>query len=954
MTAPRYIEESFPIVQLNPLSARERNWFKPIYKMHKWFARRSSSIFRAILLAAALPARGEDGEPIDLMEEFYKGHADDPRLRRPDGKPLKVLDPFMGGGTTVVEALRLGFEVVGIDYNPIAWFIVKGMTAPVDLDELDAAYERVAAKVKDKLLDMYRTRCPVTGDEADIIYAFWVKQGICVDPTCKGVTDLFKGYVVGRIQGDLGVWYFPDIECRNCGVSFDWENERCTITAGGAQILGKMPAGKKSSRDQMFAFGLPEDGVACPSCDAKLTLSDLPYKPKRKKKKVLVQVLVDPSTGDFFEVRGELPDEVVAPKSGHAFEPKKGPAARGKFHCVSCGRIQAIVESAQANGRPLPFKYYGFYAHAPHASRDAKAKARAAKLGLPTNNDKWFAAITAYDLAKIDTAEEELRARWEELPLPTQEIPEGRNFRDLRRQAYLKWTDLYGPRQLFGTALLLEAIAGATGESRDALLGAFQSFVDYATRLCRFNILGNKVESTTSAHDYRNPTAVAEVNLWGTGPGRGTYSNYVAKYLDGLASRDVSFAKSGAERPHSMWHVDLRQCSATSLDIVDGDVDVVVTDPPYAGAVQYAEMSDLSYTWLTRVLQRDYSEFAPEVTLKSQEIIEDNRSKHPAWYFEQLTEAWRECRRVLKDDGLLVFTFHHKEGDRWTGLLKSLFDAGFYLVAAYPTHSEALNSIVIQATKGITYDIIHVCRKREKEVTTIPWTLLRKRVQKEARELLAQIEKSGDPLPSPDVWMILLGKSLHLFSQHYGKVLDHDGSALTLEDAMARLRVLVREVRGESLPLPGALEDVDGLTKVYLLHVAGKDKGWTRDGLHKELRGYAHGPDDLKSASLIRSDPHDKYRWVPVAPLGRGEELENRRHHDLVDRMHQLLAKADRGEDVEAVLRTYGGRSLIAEGLRYLAKRDTSVRDLAKLICRVIDDLGGEDEATNQPQLGLF
>lgn len=40
MTKPRYIEGSFPIVQLNPLSQRERNAFKPIYKMHKWFARR--------------------------------------------------------------------------------------------------------------------------------------------------------------------------------------------------------------------------------------------------------------------------------------------------------------------------------------------------------------------------------------------------------------------------------------------------------------------------------------------------------------------------------------------------------------------------------------------------------------------------------------------------------------------------------------------------------------------------------------------------------------------------------------------------------------------------------------------------------------------------------------------------------------------------------------------------
>ena len=944
MTTPRYIEESFPIVQLNPLSARERNAFKPIYKMHKWFARRSSSIFRAILLAAALPARDDDGKPIDLMEEFYKGHADDPRFRRPDGKPLKVLDPFMGGGTTVVEALRLGFEVVGIDYNPIAWFIVKGMTTPVDLNELDTAYERVAANVKDKLLDMYRTRCPVTSDAADIIYAFWVKQGICVDPTCKGITDLFKSYEVARKRGDATIRYY-EARCPSCKAEFDWETNRCTITAGGRQIDGQNGvAGKKRPAGTRFAFGLEAEGVACPECEGRVDLTSFDRKPKPKTKKVALHVLIDPSTGDFFEVRGEIPDEAVAPESGHAFQPKKGPAARGKYHCRACGRLQAIVASAQAHGEPLPFKYYGFYAHTPHSSRDAKAKARAAKLGLPTNNDKWFAPVADDDLARVEAAEKELGERWNELPLPTQEIYDGYNTNRLVIHQYKRWSDAYGARHLLAlSALLVELIREADRDQRNLLLGAFQSCLDSTSHLTSYHHSRNMLREVTAAHDYRNPTTAAEVSIWGTGQGTGSFVNRVAIMRRAVESFEEMVGTA-----------TLLLGSATDSPGADGDYDLVVTDPPYAGSVQYGEMSDWFHVWLQRVLAEEYEPFASEVALKSREIIENGADKDSSWYFEQLTDAWRECHRVLKDDGLLVFTFHHREGDRWTGLLKALFDAGFYLIAAYPTHSEALNSIVIQATKGITYDIIHVCRKREKEVTTIPWTLLRKRVQKEARELLAQIEKSGDPLPSPDVWMILLGKALHLFSQHYGKVLDHDGSALTLEDAMARLRVLVREVRGESLPLPGALEDVDGLTKVYLLHVAGKDKGWKRDDLHKELRGYAHGPGNLKSAGLIRPDPNDKHRWVPVAPLGRGEELENRRHHDLVDRMHQLLAKADRGEDVEAVLRTYGGRSLIAEGLRYLAKRDTSVRDLAKLICRVIDDLGGEDETANQPQLALF
>jgi adenine-specific DNA methylase len=104
----RAIEESFPIVEINRLAVPERNAFKPIYQMHKWFARRASCVFRAILLGAMKPAG------TDIMNEFYKDHTHDP-----DTNGVRILDPFMGGGTTVVEALRLGCHVTGIDLNPV-------------------------------------------------------------------------------------------------------------------------------------------------------------------------------------------------------------------------------------------------------------------------------------------------------------------------------------------------------------------------------------------------------------------------------------------------------------------------------------------------------------------------------------------------------------------------------------------------------------------------------------------------------------------------------------------------------------------------------------------------------------------------------------------------------------------------------------------------------------------
>jgi adenine-specific DNA methylase len=230
----RAIEESFPIVEINRLAVPERNSFKPIYMMHKWFARRASCVFRGILLGALKPAG------TDIMAEFYKDHRADP-----DTQGKVIIDPFMGGGTTVVEALRLGCKVVGIDLNPVAWFVVKTQVEPVDLPSLDAAFARLVNRhvawsgkpLRETLLDLYRTEAPWTLPAADtpalgasdVIYTYWVKSAPCTSPTCKKTVPLFGDYVVAGKSPT--VRYHPDCTCPRCHKQFDWEIEPAALVA---------------------------------------------------------------------------------------------------------------------------------------------------------------------------------------------------------------------------------------------------------------------------------------------------------------------------------------------------------------------------------------------------------------------------------------------------------------------------------------------------------------------------------------------------------------------------------------------------------------------------------------------------------------------------------------------------------------------------------------------------
>jgi hypothetical protein len=145
------LEVDFPIVPINEIAQIEGNAGKPIYQMSKWWARRRSSVFRSMLLSAATKAPPENESASGLIwKAYYGNHQKNEAFRK-----LKVADIFMGGGTTLVEGSRLGFELFGCDLNPVAWFVVKNELTPVDLDELKRLLAEIEAEVKPSLMPYF-------------------------------------------------------------------------------------------------------------------------------------------------------------------------------------------------------------------------------------------------------------------------------------------------------------------------------------------------------------------------------------------------------------------------------------------------------------------------------------------------------------------------------------------------------------------------------------------------------------------------------------------------------------------------------------------------------------------------------------------------------------------------------------------------------------------------------
>lgn len=177
------LETAFPLLEVSQVAEHE-SWRKeinrPLYHIHKWWATRLGSVFRAITLAALSPP-GQGQWP-----DFYRQHSFTDKV---------VLDPFMGSGTTLGEALKLSAKAVGCDINPVSSFLVRQAMTPVPEDQLRAAFSALEEEVAPQIRRYYQTRDPETGAMIPTMYGFWVKM---LDTPCGEEVPLFARYVFSQ------------------------------------------------------------------------------------------------------------------------------------------------------------------------------------------------------------------------------------------------------------------------------------------------------------------------------------------------------------------------------------------------------------------------------------------------------------------------------------------------------------------------------------------------------------------------------------------------------------------------------------------------------------------------------------------------------------------------------------------------------------------------------------
>jgi putative DNA methylase len=288
------------------------------------------------------------------------------------------------------------------------------------------------------------------------------------------------------------------------------------------------------------------------------------------------------------------------------------------------------------------------------------------------------------------------------------------------------------------------------------------------------------------AHHILKPERVPlEANLWGTAKSSGSFLTM----FEGRVRRALDYADDPFElrvrrggKPEKVFGLSEKIGSPVAenyLDFEDGapvylscgdsgatdiptcSVDVVLTDPPFFDNVHYSQLADFFHVWQRHILGETGNRIA--ATTRSDREVQNAKAED---FTDRLSAVWLETHRVLKDDGLLAFTYHHSRAEGWRCVLQALLQAGFGITAVHPIKAEMSVAMPKRlAREPIDLDVIVVCRKRSR-LETLSWSGdVWGTVGPPATEQVERLRNAGRKLSRNDVRVIVMAQLLRHLSR---------------------------------------------------------------------------------------------------------------------------------------------------------------------------------------------
>jgi DNA modification methylase len=269
----------------------------------------------------------------------------------------------------------------------------------------------------------------------------------------------------------------------------------------------------------------------------------------------------------------------------------------------------------------------------------------------------------------------------ENLWYPKDRFPDGINTRQPIAAGITSVDKAYTPRALHAMALLWKvASAWPEEDVRDKLLFTVTSL-------------------------YQRVTVFSEFRFWG---GSGNTANYNVPAIMNEQNVFVTFERKAhtiswyfREAAEMSRQVEVSTQSACCLgQLPNRSVDYIFTDPPFGANINYSEMNFLWESWL-----------GAKTDTREEAIVNKVQGKDYGGYQRLLCGAFREMRRVLKDDAWLTVVFHNSSEKAWSAIQTSLDEAGFSIEGTQTFDKRHGTFKMFVSENAVGYDLVLHCRK---------------------------------------------------------------------------------------------------------------------------------------------------------------------------------------------------------------------------------------------------
>lgn len=753
----RLAEVDFPIAVVSKHAAREKSIrHGHPSTLHLWWARRPLAACRAMLLGLLLPDPCDKHCPEDFkknarellprvvgtigpkdedlrhallkfMGDFanWDRSADRTYLGVSRGlvkaahgeeAPL-VVDPFAGGGSIPLEALRLGCETFASDLNPVACLILKTMLediprqGPALADEL----RRVGAEIKHAAEKDLAEFYPVDKNGAKPIAYLWARTVRCESSGCGAEIPLMRSFWLCKKAKRKRALRYKVVRPKNATprVEFEmFEPKNDTEIPAGTVTRAK---------------------AACPCCN--IVLSPERVRAQLREQRGGADVLFEPSP---LRGRGQGEGETVPKRIGGA-------------------RLLAVVTLRQSQqGRhyrlPTDRDYEAIW-----KAQKALEKVASTKLpnGLNPVPDEPSPTGGGSGAGRAFSVQRYGMLQWGDLFTARQKLA------------------------LVTLGEQIKALPEKTEKSKTikAMLGIVANrCADYSSSLCSWHLTGEKVNHTFGRQALPIIWDYTEVNLWcdssGNFDGALNWGALTAQALGlSLTPRGQTQVADACSSPlpddsSKVWFTDPPYYDAVPYADLS-DFFFVWLKRTLPGHPLLRDPFDPKNT------------LTPKTREAVQDEIKhvNGRPKDRAFFEEMMAKAFAEGRRVLKDDGIGCVVFAHKTTEGWEALLSGMVKGGWVITGSWPIATEMASRLRARESAALATSIHLVCRPRPNDASIGDWAEVLRELPNRIGDWIERLSAEG--IRGADLVFACIGPAMEIYSR-YSKVEDAEGREIPL------------------------------------------------------------------------------------------------------------------------------------------------------------------------------